>query len=483
MISYKQLSLADLFTECQTIFQEDQPAFLQLLEETIDWEQIIPLSFSSQFYASTGRPRTYQLSSMIKLLLLQRIFSVPTDSLLLLMVRYSPHLKRFCGFVKVPDASVITRFKQTFLADLQSLFDRLVDWTEPICQRIDPQKAAMAIFDTSGVEAYVTENNPKFVNGHIQSLKRLKKTKHLSDAFDPYQAAYASLPPHAASQPAIQQMYINGHFCYSYKFGILCNGLGIVRDLSFFDSTFLRSHPQIRVEKKSDSPDEDKSLADSKALLPVLTDFFQKHPLIRPNTFLGDAAFDSVSIYQGLLQDLEFEKALIPLRSKGALPQADCPLNEDGIPCCPHDSSLPMRREGSRSHLRCGLPTMKFVCPKMKWIHFNGTSKRRTSCLTPCTPSPCGRMVYVYPQKDLRLWPGTERGTQSWKQTYKIRTVVERLIGHLKNTGCVTGRRTRDSKTLHADLLLAGITQLLTVLIADKLHSHQYLRSLKSLVA
>ncbi len=28
----------------------------------------------------------------------------------------------------------------------------------------------------------------------------------------------------------------------------------------------------------------------------------------------------------------------------------DCPLNKDGIPCCPKDLSLPMKREGSKSH-------------------------------------------------------------------------------------------------------------------------------------
>ena len=95
-----------------------------------------------------------------------------------------------------------------------------------------------------------------------------------------------------------QSMYINGHFCYAYTFGIITNGLGIVRDISFFNKDFLKAHPDIVVEKKSDSPDEDKSLADSKALIPVLKDFFQKHPLINPRTFLGDAAFDSVEIYK-----------------------------------------------------------------------------------------------------------------------------------------------------------------------------------------
>ena len=87
------------------------------------------------------------------------------------------------------------------------------------------------------------------------------------------------MPSHAATNPAIQQTYVNGHFCYSYKFGIVTNGLGIVRHFFFFFKDFLKSHPEIVVEKKSDSPDEDKSLADSKALIPTLKDFFQKHPL------------------------------------------------------------------------------------------------------------------------------------------------------------------------------------------------------------
>ncbi len=72
-------------------------------------------------------------------------------------------------------------------------------------------------------------------------------------------AAYGSMPTHATSNQAIQQMYINGHFCYAYKFGIITNGLGIVRDITFYNKDFLQAHPDIVVEKKSDSPDEYKS--------------------------------------------------------------------------------------------------------------------------------------------------------------------------------------------------------------------------------
>lgn len=485
MIPYKELSLADIFTDCQNKFENDKYEFLSMLEETINLDEIVPVSFVSHFHAATGRPRKHLLYPMLKALLLQLIFSIPTTSLLIVFLKFSQELRDFCGFDVVPDASKFTRFKQDFLLDLQSMFDHLVDLTEPICQRIDKQKASMLLFDTSGIEAWVTENNPKYANRIIRQLKAFKKANGLDDSYDPYKAAYVSMPSHAAANPAIQQMYINGHFCYAFKFGIVTNGLGIVRDISFYNKDFLKAHPDIVVEKKSDSPDEDKSLADSKALIPVLKDFFQKHPLIKPKIFLGDAAFDSIEIYKYLLQDTFIEKAYIPLNGRISLPEADCPLNENGIPCCPKDLSLPMKREGSKSHLRCGLPTMKFVCPKMKWVYDKETrkSKRVCHCENPCTESSCGRMFYIYPEKNLRAYPGTIRGTDEWDSIYKIRVTVEKSINHFKDSFCVAGRKTRNEETLHADLLLAGITQLITVLVADKIHKHQYIRSLKPLIA
>ena len=245
------------------------------------------------------------------------------------------------------------------------------------------------------------------------------------------------------------------------------------------------AHPDIIVEKKTDSPDEDKCLADSKALIPVLKDFFHKHPLINPKTFLGDAAFDSIEIYKYLLQEAPFKKAYIPLKTKLKLEGMDYTVNDEGIPCCPNDPSLPMKREGSKSHLRCGLPTMKFVCPKMKWEYNKADkSKRRVChCDNPCTSSSCGRMIYIYPEQNLRAYPGTVRGTQEWDSTYKIRVNVEKSINHFKDSFCVAGRRTQNEKTLHADLLLAGIAQIISVIVADKIHKHQYLRSLKPLIA
>ena len=490
MITHKQLSLAEIFEDCQNKFDNDKPAFLSLLETHIDLDEIIPITFRNHFYASTGRTRKYSLNSLLWALIIQRIFSIPTDQLLLTFLAYSKPLREFCGFTKVPDASKITRFKQDFLAELQLVFDNLVDLTEPICQAIDSAKADMTIFDSSGIEAFVTENNPKYANRIIKQLKAYAKAHNFDESYDPYKAAYGSMPSHASANPAIKQLYINGHFCYVFKFGIVTNGLGIIRHISFYNKDFLNAHPDIVVEKKSDSPDEDKSVHDAKLLIPTLKDFFSKHPLINPKTFLGDAAFDSVGLYKELLSgdtfgdNKHFSKAFIPLNSRSHLENIDYTINEDGIPCCPHDASLPMKYE-CISKLRSGVTRYKFVCPKMKWIYDKSSKKahRECCCKNPCTPSKCGRMIYIYPEKDLRAYPGVLRGTQEWNDTYKTRTVVERDINHIKENLCLAGRRTQNEKTLHADLILAGITQLITVILADKISHHEYIRSLKPLIA
>lgn len=74
MIPYKQLSLADIFTDCQNKFNHDKYQFLEILIQTIDLDVIVLASFISHFHAATGRPRRHLLFPMLRALLLQRIF-------------------------------------------------------------------------------------------------------------------------------------------------------------------------------------------------------------------------------------------------------------------------------------------------------------------------------------------------------------------------------------------------------------------------
>lgn len=472
---YRQISLKDTFSDCQDMFMDDVPSFFQLLDEHFDIAEFIPSVFTNAFYQQLGRKRIYPLTGFLSALILQKIFSIPSDSLLIIFLNLCRELRGFCGFSKVPDAPLFTRFKQDFEPYIELTFKQMVDYTESICQLIDSSLANMLTFDTSGIELFVSENNPKTLNALIKKLKAFYKDK---PDVDPYKMAYGLMPSQAASCSDAKQMYINGHFCYADKFAILTNGLGIVRDIVFLDVDFKSSHPELPVEKKSDSPDEDKTISDSAALKPVLSDFFDSHPGFHPDTFLGDAAFDSADTYSFLRNDFGFQKMLIPYNPRNESTLKKVGGNEYGYPTCPNDPSLAMKccgvtKEKGRSD------RTKWCCPKMHMV--NG--KWVCDCEKPCSTAKKGRTTYTYENMDLRMFPGIQRDSPEWNSNYKTRTSVERAINHFKINMCIAGKRSRNHVTTKADVFLAGIASQLTVIVAHRMNCPDYIRSLKPLVA
>lgn len=472
---YHQVSFSDIFSDCQNKLIDDSSSFFSLLAEHIDLDDFIPPEFHSAFYRSIGRSRIYPLHGFLSAFILQKIFSIPTDSLLLLFLNICKELRDFCGFSKVPDASLMSCFKHDFEPYIERMFQCMVDYTEPICQSIDSSLAQMLTFDTFGIELYVTENNPKPLNALIKKLRAFYKDK---PDVDPYRMAYGLMPSKVAAYPDAKQMYINGHFCYADKFAILTNGLGIVRHISFIDdAAFKTAHPDLVIEKKTDSPDEDKSVGDASALVPVLQDFFSLHPGFHPDTFLGDSAFDSADLYGKLFHDFHFSKTLIPYNPRNESPLKKVGYNEYGYPTCPNNASLAMKycgitKENGRSD------RMKWICPKMHyhkgWV---------CDCENPCSTAKKGRTTYTYKNMDLLMFPGIQRDTKEWNDTYKIRTIVERAINHFKINMCIAGRKTRNHTTTKADVFLAGIASQLTIIVAYAMNCPQYIRSLKPLIA
>ena len=55
MITHKQLTLAEVFDDCQNKFDNDKYQFLSLLDETINLDEIVPVSFVSHFHASNRK--------------------------------------------------------------------------------------------------------------------------------------------------------------------------------------------------------------------------------------------------------------------------------------------------------------------------------------------------------------------------------------------------------------------------------------------
>lgn len=473
-----QMSLFDTYKDVSAKLAEDKPKLFRLLDEHIVWDELIPARFYQAFYQRMGRPRKYPLEGFIKSMVLQKIFGYVDDSVLLATLRYSREMREFCGFTKVPDGAKLTRFKQDFLPYIMEVFDRMVELTEPICRKMDGELASSLIYNTTGIESYVAENNPKFFSSKLRQAKFIAKTN--PDA-DPYRTVYGLLPDCAAANPAVKQQYINGHFCYAQKAGVLTNGLGIVRHIAFFDNDFKKSHPEISIEKRTDNPDVDKEIGDSRTLLPVLRDFYDRHPGLRYETFLGDAAFDSYELYGALLGECGFQRAVIPINLRGVSSVCPAELNEHGIPLCPRDGSPLAFHSICRGKNRS--MRFKFICPKAQRIKSPNGVTWRCRCDQPCSSSSYGRCVYIYPDADKRLYPGILRDSDLWRRLYRQRISVERSIGSFKSVLGVAHRKTANTATPKADLFLAGIVQLLCVLLADALHDSFLFRRVRRLAA
>jgi hypothetical protein len=469
-----QMSLLDTYNDVCYTREEKRSEFLALLKEHIKLRELLPAEFYWAFHRHFGRPREYALESFMWFFILQKTIGIEKDSTLLAVLRMSKELREFCGFDDVPGSSKITRFKQDFVRYIEIVFKNLVEVTEPICRELNAKKADYLIYDSTGIEAYVAENNPKFLNTKLNQAKKLSKK---NPGLNPHLLAYSLMPETATANPLVNQHYINGHFCYAFKAGILTNGLGIVRGISLFDEDFKRKHPEV-VSKKTDNPALDKEIGDSTSLKPVLSDFFEAHPTFSYKTFLGDSAFDKYDHYSMLRNDFHFDRVAIPLNPRNSS-TAHSNFDSVGTPVCPIDKT-PFTFIGSSKGKNRSL-RFKFVCHKSEPVP--KSNKRVCTCETPCTDSPYGRCVYTYPDKDFRLYPGIPRGTEHWDNLYRHRVLIERSINLLKDTFGVASRKSFSARSAKADLLLAGIAQLTGVWLAFAINKRHLYKSIRKLVA
>ena len=94
---------------------DDVPSFFQLLEQHFDISLFIPQTFYNAFLsASWSQKESIRLLVSFLPLSYKKIFPIPTDSLLILLLNLCKELRDFCGFSKVPDAPLFTRFRLGF---------------------------------------------------------------------------------------------------------------------------------------------------------------------------------------------------------------------------------------------------------------------------------------------------------------------------------------------------------------------------------
>ena len=481
---FKQFNIYDQFKELKSLAKSKPTGFITLLKSNFDIKTFIPASFTQKYWSNLGKNREYQLHSVLSALLIMHIFNIPTTTLLCLFLTFSEEMREFCCFDgSIPDDSFFSRFKTDFEKEILELFNSMSLHTIELCVAINemlpddhPEKNLNQnlIYDTSGLKPRVKENNPKFITTEIRRHKTYAKSQGFKN-YNPYAAAYTNLPKHAECNSAIRLDYVNGHYGYFYKFGMLTNGWGIPLHIHFFDKDFYDEHC-----KEFDTPEDQKYTYDNASLKPVLSPFIQlldTYSDFKFKNFLGDSEFDSYDNF-GFLKSFNFEKVFIPLNSRNSKNNIVNGLEYDaqGIPLCPL-TKKPFKAEGSCKGKNRSM-RFKFVCPLSA---FDENNKRYHTCNNPCTPSKSGRMTYVYPDKDFRLYPGVQRNSTEWNTVYPTRNSIEREFSCLKSNTCIATPLTTNTRTMRVDLYLAAIAKLVNVILAYSLNNVNYIRTIRPL--
>ena len=465
----KQLSITDVFNNLDSYFEQDKPKLITLFKQHIDLQSLIPQSFYTHYYASTGHPRQYPLSSMLCALILKSMLSIADTSLFLNLLSLCSELRELCGFTKIPHPSQFTRFKMDFQKDIESFFNHLVSLTEPLCKEINPFLSSILITDTTGFEAYVTENNPRYFDSILRTAKKSQKN---NPKYNAHSFACSKMPKVASSNPDIQLSYLNSHYGYYLKTAFTTNALGIIRHVDFYDD------PSLDITSSS-SPQEHKDDYDAKSLIPVLKNYFSLHPSFSYKYFLGDAGFDAVDNYKFLVKDKGIIP-IIPLRKKPSIPPG---FNESGIPTCPYNTSLPMKYDGIGKQAGRAA-RIKWLCPKCyKGKDKNNKTTYTLSCDNPCTTSKCGKIYNVPIHNNYRLYTAVPRDSEKWIKLYKLRTIIERTNFMVKYPMSLHYTKLRDIHSLKSEIFIAAIVQQIVVLIAYATSSTKHILSVKQFIA
>ena len=351
LFNVTQLSFSDLYDQINENLAEPPSKIFELLDQHFAISRFMSSQFHSHYHKDLGRNRGFSFESVLNLLVFSHLFNIPSSKLLIFILTICKELRDFCGFTEVlPDEPFLSKCKTTSAHDIHQLFDRMVIDVLGICDVWDASLpsddarkgfAKNLIYDTTGLEPVVKENNPKFIATEIRRQKKSAMFYKNKD-YNVYGAAYNNMPKQSQANPSIKLEFVNGHFAYAYKLSFLTNGFGIPIGVTFFDDDFYESFQKTSFQ----SPKEQKFAYDNASLMPALRDFLETHAN-RSASFLGGSELDSYDNYS-YLKSNGFSKVFIPINSRNSVSSSKngLALDDLGQPLCPKDSS-PFKNDGS----------------------------------------------------------------------------------------------------------------------------------------
>jgi hypothetical protein len=120
----------------------------------------------------------------------------------------------------------------------------------------------------------------------------------------------------------------------------------------------------------------------------------------------------------------------------------------------------------------------KYICHKS--VKIKGCKNPVCICENPCSDNSY-KCSYTYPRKNLRLFHGIPRAAEHWDNLCRRRTLAERSVNILKFDFGAARRQSFSAFSAKANLFLAGITQLITVIFA--VNELELFKSVRKLIA
>ena len=199
---------------------------------------------------------------------------------------------------------------------------------------------------------------------------------------------------------------------------------------------------------------------DSVSALIALSEFLDRYPQIKIDTFISDSASDNQATYEFLRwRNIEAVIALgKPLKKESKYP---VPIDyTDATPVCPSGNKMVYWGVcPSQSRL-------KWRCPRVL-----GKVGYGSGCGS-CNKSSYGRTVYTKPEWDIRVFCNIPRGTERWNDIMKERTASERVNNRILNDYGFAIKRRRGKKRIAFFILIAAFNIHLDAQLKIQLKEH-----------
>ena len=340
-------------------------------------------------YPAFGR-KGYRRSSYIKALLYKQFENIKYISDLVRDLESRPVIAKMCGFEpgRIPDVS---RFSRFLSATNNSEFEELFHQAGRLLVENNIATLDVIIADSKPIKANTKHNNPKNPNRKLLKTAKIKRNPKVTFCYYSY----------------LKQPFDGKKKEFSWFWGYRTHVLLSKEGIPLIETTL----PNNRTDEKV-----------AKALLKKLIRVYGQK---KGRIFLGDSGYDDRELYRFIVEQIKAEP-FIPLNKRNKQP--DKTLGPHGLPLCQAELEMKFTgicREPHRTRKR-------FRCP------IKGGSKKEKSNLPEqcpinhkrfCEGKCYGCTAYIDITDDHRS--RVPREAKRYKDTYKLRTEVERYFSRL----------------------------------------------------